>query len=438
MKHIRQCIPHFLTICILMQLLLAACGGTPATSDEPIHLTLAVYQNNYLPIVEAFNESQSEYYIEIVDYSDDSTVSRHTALTRLNTELASGEGPDLFYLWNLQMDVEVYGPKGYLEDLYPYLEQDPDLSKDDLIPSFLNAYSVGDKLYGAVPGFGIISMFGPTSVLEQFNTWNFDALNQLAEECGGMQELFSTQQTGLSFLQSALTTSLSDFVDYQQATASFDGQEFAEVLKMCAQLEGSPNGDETPQHPLLTYYVIQSFMELQYYEAFYGDSITFVGIPSETSSGNCFVNMMDQFAMNHNSKYKDGAWQFLRILFTESYQYDAYVNSGYTCFPTNQAAMERLIEKSMSTLTTIDENGQEVEVTARGNQTDFEYHAATESQVQQILDVIDHTDVVAHAVSEILTIAEEESSYYFRGEKSLEETQRIIQQRVTVYLGEQQ
>jgi ABC-type glycerol-3-phosphate transport system substrate-binding protein len=416
-------------------LLLSGCGSTDAVLDEPIQLTLGTYNGSYLSIVEEFNSTQSDYYIEIIDYSDGGTISREQAIKRLNAELATGDGPDLLYLWSLQMDVDIYGPKGYLENLLPYLEQDAELSVDDIVPSFLNTYAIDGALYGAAPGFSIISMYGPESVLSQFETWDFNALEQLGEACGGAQNLFSTEQSSLEFLQSSLMVALSDFVDFQSGTASFDSQEFADVLEFCAALDAP--ADETEQ-PLLTYYVMNSFMELQYYEALYGDKIAFVGYPSETNSGNCFVNIMDQYGMRSNSEHKEGAWQFLRMLYSEEYQYEKCVSGGNICFPTNQAAMERLIERSESTLTQLDADGQEVEITARGNQADFTYHAATQEQVAQIMTVIENTDMISYMTSDILNIVVEEAGYYFDGLKDVAETQAIIQQRVALFLSERQ
>jgi ABC-type glycerol-3-phosphate transport system substrate-binding protein len=278
-------------------------------------------------------------------------------------------------------------------------------------------------------------MYGPESVLSQFETWDFNALEQLAETCGGAQNLFSTEQSSLEFLQSSLMVALSDFVDFQSGTASFDSQEFADVLEFCAALDAP--ADEAEQ-PLLTYYVMNSFMELQYYEALYGDKIAFVGYPSETNSGHCFVNIMDQYGMSSNSEHKEGAWQFLRMLYSEEYQYEKCVSGGNICFPTNQAAMERLIERSESTLTQLDADGQEVEITARGNQADFAYHAATQEQVAQIMTVIENTDMISYMTSDILNIVVEEAGYYLDGLKDVAETQAIIQQRVALFLSERQ
>lgn len=425
-------------LCVLGLLLFSGCGSADAALDEPIQLTLGTYNNSYLSIVEEFNNTQSDYYIEIVDYSDGGKISREQAIKRLNAELATGEGPDLFYLWSLQMDVDIYGPKGYLENLIPYLEQDTELSVNDIVPPFLNAYSIDGALYGAAPGFSIISMYGLETVLSQFETWDFNSLEQLAEVCGGAQNLFSTEQSSLEFLQSSLMVALSDFVDFQSGTASFDSQEFTDVLEFCTQLDTPADESARTEHALLTYYVMNSFMELQYYEALYGDRIAFVGYPSETNSGNCFVNIMDQYGMSRNSENKEGAWQFLRVLYSEEYQYEKCVSGGNICFPTNQTAMERLIEQSESPLTGLDSDGQEVEITTRGNQAGFEYHAATQEQVDQILTVIENTDMISYMTSDILNIVVEEAGYYFDGLKDVAETQEIIQQRVEIFLSERQ
>ena len=100
--------------------------------------------------------------------------------------------------------------------------------------------------------------------------------------------------------------------------------------------------------------------------------------------------------------------------------------------------MERLIEQSESTLTGLDSNGQEVEITTRGNQADFEYHAATPEQVDQILKVIENTDMISYMTSDILNIVMEEATCYFDGLKDVAETQKIIQQRVEIFLSERQ
>jgi hypothetical protein len=55
-----------------------------------------------------------------------------------------------------------------------------------------------------------------------------------------------------------------------------------------------------------------------------------------------------------------------------------------------------------------------------------------------MLDLIDQTGKISYAQSDMLDIVEEEALAFFSGDKSVEEVQAITQQRVSVYLAEQQ
>lgn len=256
---------HVKTVCILLLVvaLLSGCKSDSADT-EVATLTLASYGNRNLPVISTFNESQDRYYVELVDYSQGGSVSRTAALTRLNAELASGDGPDLLYLWNLQMDAAEYGPKGFLEDLYPYIDKDEDISRDDLVPSLLSAYETDGHLYGTISEFSVITMFGPESVLESIENWDFQALQSLAAESGGARELFSTPQSKLGFLESAFTLSLNDLVDLETGTARFEDAYYKELLEFCDGLEDNPNYDTSPESAVLSFYVFNSFLDIQY------------------------------------------------------------------------------------------------------------------------------------------------------------------------------
>jgi ABC-type glycerol-3-phosphate transport system substrate-binding protein len=423
-----------LSIFFLLMILLTGCNFGQEDS-ETITLTLASYGNRNLPVIDVFNESQNQYYIELVDYSKDGSVSRSAARTRLNAELASGEGPDLLYLWNLQMDVAVYGPKGFLEDLYPYIDQDDTLTREDLVESLFQAYEVDGHLYGAISGFSVITMFGPNSVLEQMDDWNFQVLKDLAAENGGAQNLFSTPQSKMGFLESAFTLSLNDLVDLETNTAKFDESYYKDLLEFCDGLDESPDYASTPESPVLSLYVLNSFLELQYYESFYNDDITFIGFPTTTGNGHCFTNITDQFAINANSAHKDGAWEFIKLLLSEEYQDAMYGNTMGLGFPTNRNSLSRLAAISTGQVRPDDED---TTVIFQGAMPDYTYRAATEAEVAQMLDLIDQTGKISYAQSDMLDIVEEEALAFFSGDKSVEEVQTITQQRVSVYLAEQQ
>ena len=411
----------------------------PVTEEQPaaesITLTLASYGSNYIPVVSEFNESQSEYYIEIVDYSKDNTVSMENALKQINAELASGEGPDLLYLWKLRMNSAIYGPKGYLEDLLPYIDQDPELSREGFVESLMEGAKIDGKLYGTIPSFSIFTMFGPESQLSQYQLGTFSELLEVAQSHGGMSALLNQNYDATSFLYTIVQCASDEFIDFTTMTADFDNDNFRALLDLCLQFDDAARTGQEPG--ILNLYTINSFMEMQYYEALYGEPITFVGCPGATEASSYFIDVMDQYGINANSAHKEGAWRFIRLLFTEEYQVDEYVDSAFPSFPSNKKALQALAEKSMSTLYDSDEDGNEWEMTQRGEHDGFDYHAATQAQVDQVMELINGASKTSYYTSVILSIVQEEGAAFVAGDATADQTIEKIQNRVNTYLSEQ-
>lgn len=405
------------------------------STANPITLTLATYGSSYIPIVNEFNNSQSEYYIEIVDYSKDDTITKENALTQINAELASGNGPDLFYLWKLGMNNAIYGSKGYLEDLLPYIDQDNELSQEDFVDSLIESAKVDGKLYGTVPSFSIFTMFGPKSVLEKYNLETFSDLSNVSQSYGGLSQLLNQDYDGTSLLSTIIQFASDEFIDFSSMTADFDNDNFRSLLDLCSQFDNTSSSSQEPG--VLNLYTINSFVEVQYYESVYGEPITFVGCPGASESSSYFMDIIDQYGINANSMYKDGAWKFIRLLFTEKYQIDEYVNSAFPSFPSNKKALQALMDKSMTTLYEHDENGSEWEFTQRGANDGFIYHAATQAQVNQVMALINSASKASYYTPVILSIVEEEGAAYFAGDATVDQTIEKIQNRVNIYLSEQ-
>ena len=66
------------------------------------------------------------------------------AIFNLNTRIISGDMPDILDMSNLS--VQIYQSKGLLEDLYPYMEHDPEIRKEDYFENVFEAISLDGKL----------------------------------------------------------------------------------------------------------------------------------------------------------------------------------------------------------------------------------------------------------------------------------------------------
>jgi multiple sugar transport system substrate-binding protein len=127
--------------CVLLTAcLLSASLGAALAGDSPVELTYLTYNPNVIPIVEAFNASQSEIHVTVDMQSENNSVD---FLTKLDLLQLSGETGDVI----LVPSYREYAPRaeqGFfapLDDAFDSLS----LSYDDLyaFPS-----EVGGKLYG--------------------------------------------------------------------------------------------------------------------------------------------------------------------------------------------------------------------------------------------------------------------------------------------------
>ena len=92
--------------------------------------------------VDAFNQSQDKYWLEIMHYD---------SLDALLMDISRMQGPDIFYLLNVNADM--MAQKGVLEDLTPYFENSEEVSKEKIVPAIWRAGSVGEGEYFVIPRF---------------------------------------------------------------------------------------------------------------------------------------------------------------------------------------------------------------------------------------------------------------------------------------------
>ena len=175
-----------------------------------------------------------------------------------------------------------------------------------------------------------------------------------------------------------------------------------------------------------------------------GQDITFVGYPSATGNNNVF-RLGDGLCISSTCKDKDGAWSFVRTLFTKEFQEENRWNG----LPTNADVFNAIV-KDMMTLKyqtdsegnyVLDENGQKIVEPKASywfeDDRTYDIDVFTQEQIDQVMDLYNKTNLVMTDDQNILGIVKEETAGYFAGQKSLDDTVRLIQNRVSLYVAEQ-
>ena len=390
-----------------------------------------------------FNRSSDKYRIEVTDYSEFNTEDDYTAgLTRLNTEIISGNTPDILAVSGLP--IEQYAARGLIEDLYPYLDADGEISRDSLFSSVLSALEIDGKLYTAAPAFTIRTMAGKASVVGSEPGWTVKEVMDLYSTMPSGTKLMGNTSAS-SVLYTMMQFNLDNFVDWGTATCSFNSQDFIDLLNFCAQFPAEYTYDENaPSEPsmiqsgqqVLYEDYISQFTDMQFTKAMFGDDICYKGYPSPSGTGT-YVSVDGGLAISSACADKEGAWSFVREVFGEDYA-DSHWLFG---FPISRAAYDKALKEAMTPQYYTDpETGEQVEMSMGGmGYDDFsvDFYATTQEEADQLAALIENIAGTSSYNENIMNIINEETAALFAGQRTAEQVADVIQNRVSTYVAEQ-
>lgn len=406
------------------------------TDKETITVGAMYVDDNIKRAAIAFNKKSNKYQVEFKDYSNEEDPQ-----TKMNADIIAGNVPDIICLSSLSVDQ--YAEKGILEDLTPYFEKDSDVSTDDLIPSVAKAMQIDGKYYYIAPGFYVNTLVGAAKTVGTEPGWTMDDLKKILDENKDVRPFYSENKN--DNLYNFITMNISDYVDWSTGECSFDGQDFKDILEICnrGSNEETEYSEDSPSEPslvkegkvLLTNGGSLDMESVELYEAMFNGDITFIGYPNKDKDGSYF-SFDNQLGIYSKSKVKDAAWEFLKTFLTKEYQGDR--NNLYSN-PTRQDAFDMLVKSKTATEKYTDELGNEVEPLQSGwgwDDLNVEIGPLTEKQAQMYIDLVNNTDKTGEYNDEIGQIITEEAKAYFSGQKSLDETADVIQNRVKTYVNE--
>lgn len=384
-----------------------------------------------------FNKTSGEYRIEIRDYSND-----ENPIEKWNADIVTGNIPDIICLYG--MPYEQYISKGMLEDLTPYFNKDEEIRKEDIIDSLLDTMMSKDgKIYYVAPSFDIFTLVARTRDVGNVTGWTFDELKAILEKQGNNVRPFYFENKS-EMLYSFLMNDVEQYVNWETGECSFDRQDFKDILEICNKGTNEESDYEDDMENMSTLIrdgkvlLVEDWISaehVQLYRKMFEDDITYIGYPDDQKQGSYF-QFGNQLAIYSKSEEKEIAWEFIRSFMTKEYQ-ASKINEQSA--PTRQDCFDMMLKSKTTTEMYIDEFGQEIypiEVTLGYGDFEVEIEPLSQEEVDLYVDLVNNTKKVGSSDTKIMEIVVEESKSYFVGEKSLEETIDIIQNRVTVYVNE--
>ena len=425
---------------------LARIEQIPASEQsDVITLTLAcmgLSQTLRQDILE-FNRANSGVKIEVRDYEQYSeSPGDGVGLTVLNTEIISGDVPDIFVADSLP--IAQYGARGLLCDLYGLIDSDDELSRADFFENVLDAFAVDGKLYSIAPGFEVMSLVGNPGVLGPEMGWTLDELLAVLDAQPEAELPFGSGMSRDYMLRTALSMTMDEYVDWQSGECRFDGEEFRALVEFCAGLPARPTAQSadyaepfTSGEQLLLDVRMGDFVHWRLYETLFGGELVYKGWPSSDRAGNVAAAVGDSLSISAACEDVDAAWSFVRRRLLSDY----FDGERARYYPLNREAYGMFEAEAMEAEYVTDpETGEQEEVSQGGvsiNGFGVDVYAMTETEAQALRELIGSVKRSINEDDVILDTVSDECSAYFSGARSLDETVAHIQDRVSTYVNEQ-
>lgn len=418
----------------------------PSDQKNKTSITVGCYSLDYSvrKAIVAFNQEHDDVQIKIKDYTSYDSDDGTEGISQLNTDIVSGNAPDIMILDN-DMPVSSYIEKGVLLPLDDYIDSDSDIQSGSYLTNVFDAFKTDGKTYQIIPAFSLETVAGKTSDIGDGKNLSIDAVLSLSKQ----KNVSSAYLFGLYDQDSLLSTALSfvgnEYVDLKDKKSTFDSDSFQSILGLVKDCPKNISDDQYSEDSSTFYrsgkslfYIsdLTSFGDYQTItQGMFGDTVTFTGFPTETNSGTVIRPQM-RMAISASTKEKDACWQFLKYFLTDDFQ--SKVEDNYVCWPVSVKAIDALGEEAKKNPTYEDENGNQVEYPNEyylGTET-IELKPLTDAEVEDVKNILKSASAPLYYDSNVEKIISEETGAYFEGQKTVQEVTDVIQNRVTTYIKE--
>ena len=410
--------------------------------------------------VRTFNTKSETVHIELRDYSENATI-RDVAeiITQLDMDILRGEAPDLL---NLKLVApNKYINKGLLADLTEFLDNDPSVSRADLFENVLALTQTDGKQYHIITQFLPMTLVGKASVFGDSSEMTPEKVSVVLAQYPQAQLL--AEYTAAEWISICTALLHDELIDWDAGTCDFNNADFITVLEMARRaptrklsLEQAETAAEfaafneayaqriAKDEVLFSFGVLTELRSARTFAELYGNDAAFLGFPS-ADGGQNVINPMCDFAIMETSAHKAEAWEFLSMLLRDDYRSAMKVGTSINrdSFEKRAAAeMVPLIDRDYTNMAVIGQSSPVASYAWIVRSADevrgpmyANYHLTAE-EISIVRQAIESATRLSSIDTQVANIVAEETDVFLKGSRTAEETARVIQSRVSLYVGE--
>ena len=382
-----------------------------------------------LDAVMRYNQSDPEYRIAIKPMVWHDEAERN----RLMIELATAGDIDV-------LDTSLLPPgavdKQLLVDLLPYMDADPDISREDFIPGLLAALTEGGGLYEYTDKFTLLTMLGAEHLGIRPDQWTAErAVEAMGESEQNMR--LTREETILLFSWAATA----EFMDRDTASCRFDSPEFMGWLELLKQIHSMASVPGTFTGGDCEWMISYDFASEAGFRPrmLFADEPVVLGFPGSSGTGSYFMKLLPpdgtgrigelwlenglmhtagcntSLGIMASSENRNGAWRFVKT-FMEGGD-EPYLTDGIPVFRDSfELAVENSLQRPQSNVNT--------------------YESFNEKDAAVMRKLVYGTNQLVLRDETVIATLKTEINAFLAGQKSTEEAARQIQSRMSLYMAE--
>ena len=426
------------------------------------------YLSTILNYAGAFIRSGGGCQVELVSYSD--TEGGLSANQKLAQDIAKNKVPDIV-LFGGGLNYEVLSGSNMFLDLYPLMDSSDNLKREDFLPCVLKPFENSrGELDRMITEFTLMTMVGNRKYVGDEPGWSYADFAALNDTLTDEQYLFGvndTKQAELSMLEAMLPLMLGEFIDYNAKTCDFDG--IRELLELCINTK---KGDNLYLDPNLTandimllhqsnYGSVDYFVADRYANFAEGEGIA-IGYPTVDGSGSgTYVNPVTCMSIPKQSGKPELAWKLIEfcigrkdaaieqsVIKFERGANDSFRQlSNFTC---TRRGMEKWLEYAIEREYIIEvrpmDGRPEIRIMSINSRLINDDNPAVKTTgmvvrmnsddakaLMQLFETADRAYIIDPVITAIIL---EDASACFAGTKTIDETVKLISDRVSTRIAE--
>lgn len=378
-----------------------------------------------------FNASNEKYVVEVIDYSQYNTPDDPDAgLRKLNMEIITGTGPDIYDLCSLPRNI--YEKSGVLVDLYPYMQNDPELRSLQFVESIMSRLENDGKLFSLVPVYSLLTIAANKNIIGDVPCLNFEELLRANELMPERHDLFGGSVSKMMFLNAMTSVDQSVFWDKSSSKVDFKSETAEQMLLFSSLLPDEY--DVSNQIAMIasgaqiaSFEEISSLENLIAIDCFYNGEAGVYGFPCQKHCGTIIMPRIS-LGISIQCEEKEAAWSFLRSFLLN----DSQKKLSQQGLPVTKPGMDYLKDCHRAW---IEAGGRFHAYGAAGKE--LLIVVQDEHYISQIDELIDSAEGVYCNNPALFEIIWGEVQPCYHGEKTLEQACAIIQSKMNIYFSEQ-